>query len=153
MLARRRAKGRKRLTPKGTERKFAVTPKPDSGSRPAPDQRLPRSRILRLRTDFQRIKAQGKRQTGRHLVCNYLIRPEEPRLAGFVVPKACGNAVARNRIKRCLRELYRRCQASLPEHLQSVWIARKSAGAVDRAALAQDFDLLRERCGWAGKPR
>ncbi len=114
---------------------------------PKPDCRLPRSRILRSRLDFQRIKAEGKRQAGAYLVCNYMIRPGETRMAGFIVPKACGNAVVRNRIKRRLRELYRHCQHQLPEHLQSVWIARKSCSEVEPDLFRQDFNRILEKAG------
>ncbi|MDZ4788236.1 MAG: ribonuclease P protein component [Blastochloris sp.] len=124
-----------------------VTPKPD----PASDFSLPRSHTLRLRTDFERIKALGKRQAGRHLVCNYMIRPREPRLAGFIVPKACGNAVARNKIKRRLREIYRHWQGKFPDGLQSVWIARRTAAGSELKSFTQDFEQIVKRCGFIGE--
>lgn len=122
-----------------------VTPKPNQDK---PDYSLPRSHILRLRTDFERIKTLGRRQVGRYIVCNYLYLPESPRLAGFIVPKACGNAVIRNKVRRRLKELYRLNQGKLPEDLQSVWIARRSAKLPDLVEFKKDFEKIVAQAGF-----
>jgi ribonuclease P protein component len=67
-------------------------------------QRLSRSR------DFDAVYRQGRSVSTRYLTLHWFAReddPEgEPRL-GLAVPKSVGNAVARNRIKRQLRETWR----------------------------------------------
>ena len=67
-----------------------------------------RHRLSRSR-DFDAVYRQGRSTSTRFLVLYWFERgddPGDPRL-GLAVPKAAGNAVARNRIKRQLREIWR----------------------------------------------
>jgi ribonuclease P protein component len=75
---------------------------------------MPLAFRLRKHADFQRAyKAAGRKQFGTLLAYFAAVRPPEwrsetegPRV-GLTVPKALGGAVARNRIKRRLREAVR----------------------------------------------
>ena len=67
-----------------------------------------RNRLSRSR-DFDAVYRQGRSVSTRFLTLWWYRREEAigaPRL-GFAVPKAVGNAVVRNRIKRQLREIVR----------------------------------------------
>jgi ribonuclease P protein component len=67
-----------------------------------------RNRLSRSRV-FDAVYRQGRSVSTRFLTLWWYRREEavgEPRL-GFAVPKAVGNAVVRNRIKRQLREIVR----------------------------------------------
>jgi len=67
-----------------------------------------RNRLSRSR-DFDAVYRQGRSVSTRYLVLYSFAREDdvtEPRL-GLAVPKAAGNAVTRNKIKRQLRELWR----------------------------------------------
>ena len=67
-----------------------------------------RNRLSRSR-DFDAVYRHGRSTSTRFLVLYWFDRdgePGDPRL-GLAVPRAVGNAVARNRIKRQLRELWR----------------------------------------------
>jgi ribonuclease P protein component len=67
-----------------------------------------RNRLSRSR-DFDAVYRQGRSVSTRFLTLWWYRREEaigDPRL-GFAVPKAVGNAVVRNRIKRQLREIVR----------------------------------------------
>lgn len=112
-----------------------------------PDSSLPRVRILRHRNDFDTVRQQGKRVASRHLALNFLRLAGTERRAGFIVPKACGNAVQRNKIKRRLREVYRRHQHQLAGDLQSVWIARKGSAETAPADLKQEMLALYHKAG------
>jgi ribonuclease P protein component len=67
-----------------------------------------RNRLSRSR-DFDAVYRHGRSVSTRFLTLYWFQREEaigDPRL-GFAVPKAVGNAVVRNRIKRQLREIVR----------------------------------------------
>ncbi|MDR1146724.1 MAG: ribonuclease P protein component [Verrucomicrobiales bacterium] len=112
-----------------------------------PDASLPRARILRHRNDFEAVRRQGRRVASRHLALNFLRAADRERQAGFIVPKACGNAVRRNQIKRRLREIYRHHQHALTVDLWSVWIARRGAADATFAELQNEMLALYARAG------
>jgi len=68
-----------------------------------------RNRLSRSR-DFDAVYRSGRSASTRFLVLYWFprdgdVEPREPRL-GLAVPKSVGNAVARNRVKRQLRETW-----------------------------------------------
>jgi ribonuclease P protein component len=106
---------------------------------------------LRRRGEFA-AAVRGGRRAGRGVIVVHLVVPESgsapqpgdrpargPR-AGFVVSKATGGAVDRNRVKRRLRHLVRDRLAALPPGTDLV--VRTQPGAADRssAELAADLD-------------
>ncbi|MGH3170994.1 MAG: ribonuclease P protein component [Trebonia sp.] len=64
---------------------------------------------------------------------------------GFVVSRAVGSAVVRNRVQRRLREIVRGRMASLPEGCLLVVRAHPAAAGARQADLAADLDLVIER--------
>jgi len=66
-------------------------------------------------------------------------RRTEPTEVGFVVSRAVGNAVVRNRVKRRLRELSRQRLAAL-EGRRLVVRANPTAAEASYAQLRDDFD-------------
>jgi ribonuclease P protein component len=84
-----------------------------------------RNRLSRSR-DFDAVYRQGRSVSTRFLTLYWIQRDEpvgEPRL-GFAVPKAVGNAVARNRIKRQLRAIVHERLAALPATNDYVLVVR-----------------------------
>jgi ribonuclease P protein component len=67
--------------------------------------------------------------------------PDAPRV-GFVVSKAVGNAVARNRTRRRLRHLMAARLADLPAGTDVVVRAQPRAALADSAALGAELDRL-----------
>lgn len=78
----------------------------------------------------------------RYLIAAWLPSPERPARFGLTVSRKVGNAVVRNRVKRCLRETLRRCPEDGERPLEAlsgvdvVFIARSTAGSVPCDQLA-----------------
>jgi ribonuclease P protein component len=109
---------------------------------------------MRRRADFASATKRGSR-AGRSLVSGHLlVEPgaDHPALIGFVVSKAVGPAVVRNRVKRRLRHLARGYLGSLPGGSLLVLRANPRAATACQADLAADLDLVIEallrRQGW-----
>lgn len=71
-------------------------------------------------------------------------RPEEPRV-GFVVSKAVGTAVVRNKVKRRLRHLARERLSSLPGSAALVVRALPASAGATYDELGADFDSALSR--------
>jgi ribonuclease P protein component len=102
-----------------------------------------RHRLSRSR-DFDAVYRQGRSTSTRFLVLYWFDRddePGEPRL-GLAVPKAAGNAVARNKIKRQLREVWRARLDRVQGGRDYVLIAKPG---LSEAIAANGFDWLGER--------
>jgi ribonuclease P protein component len=102
-----------------------------------------RHRLSRSR-DFDAVYRQGRSTSTRFLVLYWFDRdgdPGEPRL-GLAVPKAAGNAVARNRIKRQLREVWRERLERVPTGRDYVLIAKPG---LPEAVETNGFGWLGER--------
>jgi len=61
---------------------------------------------------------------------------------GLTVSTKVGNAVVRVRIRRVLRELFRKRRHQLPGGIDLVFIARASAAEADFAELSNAFDAV-----------
>jgi ribonuclease P protein component len=82
---------------------------------PAPNPAAPRSQLWRItdRSSFQELRRHGRRARRGPVTVTWLAdSPTHPR-AAFVVGKAAGGAVTRNRIKRRLRAGLRELQATV----------------------------------------
>ncbi len=96
---------------------------------------------LRRRRDYLRVQAQGRRIHSRHF--GITLAPPEvatPRL-GLVVTRRFGKAVRRNRMKRLLREFFRRHKGGLPVR-DLVIMAKKGAEALSYDQVEQELGRL-----------
>jgi ribonuclease P protein component len=86
-----------------------------------------RARITRS-GDFDAVYRRGRSAANRHLVVYAFARDDRPPAAparlGLSVSKKVGDAVARNRVKRVLRERFAEIAPSLPCGIDVVVIAR-----------------------------
>lgn len=78
------------------------------------DQHLHRSERLTAAADFTRCYHHGRRLRTQYFTVYAYYRGEGVSRLGLAVGKAVGMAVVRNRVKRRLRELFRRQKALVP---------------------------------------
>jgi ribonuclease P protein component len=85
-----------------------------------------RNRLSRSK-DFDAVYRRGRSASSRYLVLHWFAREDggegEPRL-GLAVPRSVGSAVARNRVKRLLRESWRELLPTVPAGQDYVLAAR-----------------------------
>jgi ribonuclease P protein component len=88
---------------------------------------LPRTRRIKHRRDFAKVKAEGKRVAYGCLAANWLpLDRGQPSRLGVITGRRLGSAVQRNRARRLLREAFRLHQRDLKGPLDLVLIARPS---------------------------
>lgn len=120
---------------------------------------LPQQSRMRRAEDFRRVLRTGRRAGGCVLAGHLLlpggplgfdsaadspgeVRSGDPAKVGFIVSRAVGSAVVRNRVKRRLRELMRGRLASLPRGCLLVLRAHPAAASARQVDLAADLDLV-----------
>jgi ribonuclease P protein component len=118
--------------------------------------RFPKELRLRRRSEFLRVQDKGMKIPADCLLA--LVLPARPAVGspasapnpvpvpvtrvGFTVSTKVGNAVVRNRIRRRLRELFRKRRQDFPKGLDMVLVARQSAAEADLARLTSSFERV-----------
>ena len=105
---------------------------------------------LRKHADYQRVYKAGRKQFGKQMAYFFALRDAAaaersetvgPRI-GLTVPKALGKAVARNRIKRRLREVVRAALPVLSAPVDVVLHPKRSVLEADFAVLAREVETI-----------
>ncbi len=117
---------------------------------------LPSARRLTSPEQFRAVARRGRRSGGPTVVLHLLVPDSgavvaRPR-AGFVVSKAVGTAVTRNRVKRRLRHLVAERLDGLPAHALLVVRALPAAAAASYDELARELDRCLARVVPDGVP-
>ncbi|MFH0777244.1 MAG: ribonuclease P protein component [Candidatus Eisenbacteria bacterium] len=107
-----------------------------------PNQSLSRGERLRLRKEFERVYDEGTVVQTRHIVLFCLTRNVEGRKAGFVTGKKLGRATTRNRIRRRLREAYRRLKSGFPDDVHLIFIGRRGIAELEWKSLFEEMEML-----------
>ncbi|ADL13834.1 ribonuclease P protein component [Acetohalobium arabaticum] len=89
------------------------------------DESFPKSERLTKTHQFQQVYNHGYSIANNLIVMYMLKKKQKQRRIGFSVSKKIGNAVVRNRIKRILKEIYRRNKNKLITNIDLVLIGRK----------------------------
>lgn len=112
--------------------------------------RFRRNQRLRSSRDFGRVRRRGRRVSGPTLALSYARQSAEVRgitRVGFSVSKRVGDAVVRNRVKRRLREIVRRCLPRVMPGWDLILTPTAAAAQADYVALAGEIDELLIRAG------
>ncbi|MEO0079160.1 MAG: ribonuclease P protein component [candidate division WOR-3 bacterium] len=115
-------------------------------------ENLRRSEILRRKRDLDRVMRLGRKVSGVNLHLRYISQPETdrsgaipPRRIAFLLTREVRGAVARNRLKRRLREIYRRNKDWFPAGFDYLLLARGQAANLSFAALSDETEMLARR--------
>lgn len=124
---------------------------------------FPRRLRLRRRREFLRVQRGGHKHHTRFFLVFVAPSPRPARAAGeppaadrepsqlpgtrlgVTVTRKVGKAVKRNRIKRLVREVFRRERRSLPDGLDMVWVAKRDAADLTYDAVVRDMQTLAGR--------
>ncbi len=95
---------------------------------------------MRRRREFLDVQRRGRRApTASFLLVHARSDGGAPARLGITVTRRVGGAVTRNRIKRSVREVFRRCRRDLPDGLDVVVIARDRAAGLTPLAVAEEL--------------
>jgi len=110
-------------------------------------ERFPKTARLRKRPEFLKLSRTGSKfQSANFVVISQAHDGAESRI-GITVSGKVGNSVVRNRIKRQLREYFRRRRGDWPKSTDVLIIARNSAATLPNALIVSEIDqALAKRC-------
>jgi ribonuclease P protein component len=127
---------------------MAMEPTPSTSEALRPTDRLKR------RSDFKRAQSAGRKIHTAHFVVAVLARREGgPTRLGITVTRKVANAVGRNRIKRVMREVFRRNRELFPPACDVVAIAKEGAHHLGYQAVLGELDGARRALTTAHLPR
>ena len=126
----------------------AVSDSPSASTRsnagPARSERFRADDRIKRRADFVRLQGQGRRRSTKHFVVVWRANELGHNRLGVAVSRKVGKAVQRNRVKRVLREVFRRNRSFFPDSSDVLIIARRGSHELGyQQALAE----LRLVCG------
>lgn len=125
----------------------------------SPGATFPKAERIRRRADYVRLQDKGRKLVSPSLLLFAQLSPASagaasgpeavartaPARLGITVSRRVGGAVVRNRVKRLLRESFRRIKGRFPAGAELVVIARTAAAAADFATVLRELGELQRR--------
>ena len=114
---------------------------------------FPKSRRLTQSAEFAQVKKNGRVYRGRSVLLSILRANGATRFrSGFITSRALGSAVARNRVRRRLREIVRKHQREIVDGTWIVTIARANAVGATYQELEVEWLRLAKRASILATP-
>ena len=107
---------------------------------PTGSERFPKTARLRKRPQFLKLSRTGSKCQSAHFVVISKSNDAIESRLGITVSAKVGNSVARNRIKRRVREFFRRRRADLPKATDFLIIARSDAATLAGERIASELE-------------
>ena len=101
-------------------------------------QRFRAANRLKKRYEFRQVQLSGRRIHTPHFLIVVQPNALSTTRLGITVTKKVGSAVQRNRIKRVVREVFRRNRALFPASHDVVFIAKRGSQGIDFATLLNE---------------
>lgn len=101
---------------------------------------------LKKNESFRQVYNRGKSMANRQLVLYHLPNNMEENRVGFSISKKYGKAVERNKLRRRLKEILRKCEMDKAGY-DFVFIARLGARELDYHALEKSVNHLFRKSG------
>jgi ribonuclease P protein component len=122
-------------------------------------ERLTKAERIRQRADYLRIQGSGRKLHTPSFICfgsfasfESAAAPAEcPTRLGITVSRRVGGAVVRNRVKRLIREAYRRQKAAFGGGVELVVIARPEAAQITYAQVYAELHEVGRRLSKVGR--
>jgi len=121
---------------------------PDAAGRPRASCAFPREHRILRRAEFKLVQQKGRRVHTAHFIVLLLKgRARLPAAAqvcwtrlGLTVGRRVGGAVQRNRVKRLVREVFRRNRELFPPDCDVVLVARPGASRLDYDSVLHELE-------------
>ncbi len=111
----------------------------------ATDQRFPKSDRILKRELFRRVYDTGKKIQARFFTAFILPNSQQQSRIGITATRKTGNSVERNRLRRRVRELYRRNKWRVPPGIDIVINVKDGLARAGYDEIEKDFAKMLER--------
>ena len=106
------------------------------------EERFSKRFRVRKRNEYLLVQRCGKKAHSKAFIGLVVFRQAPLSRLGITTSKRLGKAVQRNRVRRLVREAFRRGWMSVPDKVDVVVIAKKQAARMSNAAIFDDLGLL-----------
>lgn len=97
---------------------------------------------LHCRKEFEFVRKQGRKRHTPHFLVVVMQKPCGPTRLGLTVSRKVGGAVARNLVKRLVREFFRLHYERLPQSVDLVVVAKQGAANLSYAQVCTELEFL-----------